>query len=77
MAKHEIFNNGNLMLSSDDECSIPVIWNNITGLNSTSRSDHYHYLRFIKYQGFIDGEIELVKDGIKIKKAEIKLPECT
>lgn len=74
MSKHEIFNDGKLVLSGDDECSIPVIWNNITGVNFTSSGDHYHYLGFIKHEGFNDGDVELKKDGITIDKSVVKLP---
>jgi hypothetical protein len=73
MPKHEIFNNGKRVLHSDDNVSIPVIWNNITGKYST-KQEHCDYLRYIKSRGFEDGLIELKEDGITIKSAEIKLP---
>lgn len=70
---HEIRQNGKAVLRSDCECSLPMIFNNLTGRNFAKKSEYHDYIRFIaiKEMGFIYGEIELVKNGEVVAKGYI------
>lgn len=64
----EIRQNGKTILSSEDGCSIPVIFNNLTGRNM--RPDEYKiYLRYVAFKdmGFSVGTIDYYQNGHLLK----------
>ena len=69
----EIRQNGRLVLWSNCEFSLPMIFNNLTGRNFAKKSEYHDYIRFIaiKEMGFTYGEIELVKNGEVVVKGHI------
>lgn len=68
----EIRQNGKTILSSDDGCSIPVIFNNLIGRNM--RPDEYKiYLRCVAFKdmGCIPGAIDYYQNGHLLKSGVI------
>lgn len=66
--KDEIRQNGKVILSSDDGISIPMIYNNLSGVNMKGNE----YLKYLKHvasesMGFIPGRIEYFRDGTLYK----------
>lgn len=67
----EIRQNGKTILSSDDGCSIPVIFNNLIGRNM-EQDEYKIYLRYVAFKdmGFSAGTIDyyqnrhLLKSGV-------------
>lgn len=68
----EIRQKGKTILSSDDGCSIPVIFNNLIGRNM--QQDEYRiYLRCVAFRdmGFSAGTIDYYQNGYLLKSGEI------
>lgn len=67
--KQEIRQNGTAILTSGDNCSIPVIFNNLTGKNHDTDREYQTYIEYtaIPLMGFSYGKIEWVENG-KIKE---------
>lgn len=65
MMKQEIRQNGETILESDDNISIAIIFNNLTGKNSKDNKDYQAYITYtaIPLMGFQYGKIELWDDG--------------
>lgn len=63
--KQEIRQNGTAILTSKDNCSIPVIFNNLTGKNHDTDGEYQTYIEYtaIPLMGFSYGEIERVENG--------------
>jgi hypothetical protein len=63
--KQEIRQNGETIIESDDNISIPIIFNNLTGKNSKDNKDYQLYIKYtaIPLMGFQYGKIEFWKDG--------------
>ena len=70
---HEIRQNGKAVLRSDCECSLPMIFNNLTGRNIPAARQYNDYIECIAIRdiGFTYGEIELVKNGEVVAKGLI------
>ena len=70
---HEIRQNGKAVLRSDCECSLPMIFNNLTGRNIPDARQYNDYIECIAIRdiGFTYGEIELVKNGEVVAKGLI------
>ncbi len=67
--KQEIRQNGEIILESDDNTSISMIFNNLTGENSKDNKDYQAYITYtaIPLMGFQYGKIELW-DGGKLSR---------
>jgi hypothetical protein len=67
--KQEIRQNRETIIESDDNISIPMIFNNLTGENSKDNEDYQAYITYtaIPLMGFKYGKIELWDDG-KLKR---------
>lgn len=68
----EIRQKGKAILSSDDGCSIPVIFNNLIGRNM--KQDEYKiYLRCVAFKnmGFSTGTIDYYQNGSLLKSGVI------
>ena len=63
--KQEIRQSGEIILESDDNVSIPMIFNNLTEKNSKDNKDYQAYITYtaIPLMGFQYGKIELWDDG--------------
>ena len=68
----EIKQNGITKLSSEDEVSIPVIFNNLTKCNDLYDYTVYIQCVAIRDMGFDYGEIEYYRDGVLLKAGTIK-----
>lgn len=64
----EIRQNGSVVLSSNSEHAIPMIFNNLCGRNF-SGEEYRYYIRYIALgeMGFKPGRIELYRDGKLMK----------
>ncbi|MBF0647248.1 hypothetical protein IR083_00230 [Dysgonomonas sp. GY75] len=64
--KQEIKQNGETIIESDDNISIPIIFNNLTGKNSKDNKDYQAYIKYtaIPMMGFQYGKIECWENGI-------------
>lgn len=62
--KDEIRQNGQVILSSDDGISIPMIYNNLIGVNMQA-SEYRDYLKHtaMERMGFVSGRIEYFRNG--------------
>ncbi len=72
--KQEIRQDNTTILHSKDGCSIPAIFNDLTGKNFKGEKEAYSdYIRYIAipYMGFTYGKIEYYSDGILIATGEI------
>lgn len=71
--KEEIKQNDITILHSEDSCSIPVIFNNLTGKNFKGQ-EYQNYIRYVAIpcMGFAYGKIEYYSDGILVATGEIK-----
>lgn len=72
--KQEIRQNGETVLSSPDNASLPVIFRNLTGENSMTPEEYDNYIQCVALpdMGFQYGEIELVFDGVTVKTGVIR-----
>ncbi len=72
MMKQEIRQNGKVVLWSDDENSIPVIFNNLCGINFWGE-EYRTYIRYVAFEdmGFHPGEISYYRNGILYKTGKI------
>lgn len=63
--KQEIKQNGETIIESDDNISILIIFNNLTGKNSKDNKDYQLYIKYtaIPLVGFQYGKIECWEDG--------------
>ncbi len=72
MMKQEIRQNGKVVLWSDDENSIPVIFNNLCGKNF-SGEEYRTYIRYVAFEdmGFKPGEISYYRNGVLYRTGKI------
>ena len=70
--KDEIKQNGQVILSSDDGISVPMIYNNLAGVNMQS-VEYRDYLKHVAMEemGFEPGRIEYIRDGVFHKSCTI------
>lgn len=70
--KDEIKQNGQVILSSDDGISVPMIYNNLAGVNMQS-VEYCDYLKHVAMEemGFEPGRIEYFRDGVFHKSCTI------
>ena len=70
--KDEIRQNGQVILSSDDGISIPMIYNNLVGVNMQS-TEYRDYLKHVAMEdmGFEPGRIEYFRDEVFYKSCTI------
>ena len=70
--KDEIWQNGQVILSSDDGISIPIIYNNLVGVNMQG-VEYRDYLKHVAMEdmGFEPGRIEYFRDGVFYKSCTI------
>ena len=70
--KDEIKQNGQVILSSDDGISIPMIYNNLAGVNMQDMV-YRDYLKHVTMEnmGFEPGRIEYFRDGRFFKSCTI------
>lgn len=70
--KEEIRQEGGMILSSNSEHAMPMIFNNLCGKNFSGR-EYEDYIRNIAIgeMGFKPGCIELYRNGILVKKGTI------
>lgn len=70
--KQEIRQNGKVVLGSNDEASIPVIFNNLCGKNFLGE-EYRIYIRYVAFEemGFKPGEISYYRDGVLYKTGKI------
>jgi len=68
----EIRQDGKVVLSSDAEHAIPMIFNNLCGKNF-SGEEYRNYIRYVALgeMGFKPGRIELYRDGKLLKHGDI------
>ena len=73
--KDEIRQNGQVILSSDDGISIPMIYNNLIGVNMQA-GEYRDYLKFLAMEGmgFVPGRIEYFRNGRLYKFCTIPNP---
>lgn len=71
--KQEIRQNGETILQSEDNISIPMIFNNLTGKNSNTNGDYQAYIKYtaIPLMGFQYGKMELWENGVLRKTGYI------
>lgn len=67
--KQEIKQNGETIIGSDHNISIPIISNNLTRKNSKDIKDYQLYIKYtvIPIMGFQYGKIECCENGIFIR----------
>lgn len=72
--KQEIRQNAVAILTSEDNCSIPVIFNNLTGKNHETYEEYQVYIEHIAIplMGFSYGEIERVENGQVMETGQIR-----
>lgn len=72
--KQEIRQNAVAILTSEDNCSIPVIFNNLTGKNHETDEEYQTYIEHIAIplMGFSYGEIERVENGKVMETGQIR-----
>ena len=70
--KDEIWQNGQVILSSDDGISIPIIYNNLAGVNMQG-VEYRSYLKHVAMEdmGFKPGRIEYFRDEVFYKSCTI------
>ena len=70
--KDEIKQNGQVILSSDDGISVPMIYNNLAGVNMQS-VEYRDYLKHVAMEemGFEPRRIEYFRDGVFHKSCTI------
>ena len=70
--KDEIRQNGQVILSSDDGISIPMIYNNLVGVNMQD-TEYRDYLKHVAMEDmrFEPGRIEYFRDGAFHKSCTI------
>ena len=70
--KDEIRQNGQVILSSDDGFSIPMIYNNLVGVNMQG-TEYRDYLKHVAMEdmGFEPGRIEYFRDEVFYKSCTI------
>lgn len=70
--KDEIRQNGQVILSSDDGISIPMIYNNLVGVNMQG-TEYRDYLKHVAMEdlGFEPGRIEYFRDEVFYKSCTI------
>ena len=70
--KDEIRQNGQVILSSDDGISIPMIYNNLVGVNMQG-TEYRDYLKHVAMEdmGFESGRIEYFRDEVFYKSCTI------
>ena len=70
--KDEIRQNGQVILSSDDGISIPMIYNNLVGVNMQG-TEYRDYLKHVAMEdmGFEPGRIEFFRDEVFYKSCTI------
>lgn len=75
--KYEIRQHGKKILCSECECSMKIIFNNLTQKNFKGK-EYYDYIRYVAFRdmGFDYGTIEYVEGGVvkntgTIKKANL------
>ena len=70
--KDEIKQNGQVILSSDDGISVPMIYNNLIGVNMQGVK-YRDYLKHVAMEemGFEPGRIEYFRDGVFHKSCTI------
>ena len=75
--KDEIRQNGRVILSSDDSISIPMIYNNLIGVNMQG-VEYRDYLKHVAMEEmeFEPGRIEYFRDGRFFKSCTIPNPLC-
>lgn len=68
----EIRQNGQVILSSDDGISIPMIYNNLVGVNMQG-TEYRDYLKHVAMEdmGFEPGRIEYFRDEVFYKSCTI------
>lgn len=68
--KQEIRQNGEAIIESDDNISITMIFNNLTGENSKDNRDYQAYITYtaIPQMGFQYGKIEFWENGKLIRR---------
>lgn len=78
---HYIKQNGNIVMESDDQKSIPIIWNKISGKAYDltligSKARYSTYIEFVvlasKEFVFVEGEIQLFEDEKLIETFDLK-----
>ncbi len=71
--KQEIRQNAVAILTSEDDCSIPVIFNNLTGKNHETDKEYQIYIEYtaIPLLGFSYGKIERVENGEVMETGQI------
>lgn len=64
--KQEIRQKGKTILYSEDNKSIPMIFNNLTGSSFDSKDKYNQYIKYVAIHemGFEYGEIEFFEDNI-------------
>lgn len=69
---YEIIQNGISVLQSNDDHSLPMIFNNLSGVNIKG-SDYRLYIRHVArgQMGFVPGQISLFRDGMEIRTGVI------
>ena len=70
--KDEIRQNGQVILSSDDGISIPMIYNNLIGMNMQA-GEYRDYLKHVAMEdmGFVPGRIKYFRNGRFYKSCTI------
>ena len=70
--KDEIRQNGQVILSSDDGISIPMMYNNLVGVNMQG-TEYRDYLKHVAMEdmGFEPGRIEYFRDEVFYKSCTI------
>lgn len=73
--KDEIRQNGQVILSSDDGISIPMIYNNLAGVNMQG-IEYRDYLKHVAMEtmGFMPGRIEYFRNGKFYKSCTMPNP---
>ncbi len=69
--KAEIKQNGKVVLSSDDDVSIPMIFHNLSGRNLSGREYREYLEMACRNAGMASGTVELYLDGILTETATI------
>lgn len=71
--KEEIKQHNQTILSSKDGCTIPVIFNNLTGKNFTGK-EYNDYICFVAFRDmkFTEGEIQYYRDDNLVDTGIIK-----
>ena len=71
--KQEIRQNRVAILTSEDNCSVPAIFNNLTGKNHDTNKEYQTYVETIaiSLMGFTYGKIERVENGEVVETGQI------